>query len=78
MRLIELARFRGGPWKRTTVDKATDVFAALLCRRQGDLAVTHIRDVVFAGNDRTADHAAANLHTAIAHRCPPDASLCRR
>jgi hypothetical protein len=29
VRLIELARFRGGPWKRTTVDKATDVFAAL-------------------------------------------------
>ena len=29
VRLIELARFRGGPWKRTIVDKATDVFAAL-------------------------------------------------
>jgi hypothetical protein len=29
IRLVELTRFRGGPLKRTTVDKATDVFAAL-------------------------------------------------
>jgi hypothetical protein len=29
VRLVELTRFRGGPLKRTTVDKATDVFAAL-------------------------------------------------
>jgi hypothetical protein len=28
-RLVELTRFRGGPLKRTTVDKATDVLAAL-------------------------------------------------
>jgi hypothetical protein len=29
VRLVELTRFRGGPLKRTTVDKAADVFAAL-------------------------------------------------
>lgn len=29
VRLIELTRFRGGPWKRTSIEKATDVFAAL-------------------------------------------------
>jgi hypothetical protein len=47
VRLLELTRFRGGPWKRTIVDKATDLFAALEEEGQSLLPTARLVSAVF-------------------------------